>query len=65
MSIKRTNREDIERQLYESLRDEGAIIPQSVEEVERAEARLAASAVELPEKLRDSRQALERLQAHL
>ncbi|NQT37796.1 MAG: helix-turn-helix transcriptional regulator [Planctomycetes bacterium] len=63
MSIKGTNREDIERQLYECLRDEGGIIPQSVEEVERAEARLAAFAVELPEKLRDSRQALDRLQA--
>ena len=63
MTNKETNREDIERLLYESLRDEGGLIPQSVEEVKRAEARFAASAVELPEKLRDSRQALARLQA--
>ena len=61
MAMKETNREEIERLLYESLRDEGGLIPRSVEEVERAEARFAASAVELPEKLRDSRQALEKL----
>ncbi|REJ88255.1 MAG: XRE family transcriptional regulator [Planctomycetota bacterium] len=65
MGAGENNWEHMERRLYASLRDAGAIIPQTAEEVAQAEARVAASPIELPERLRDSRQAFARMQARI
>lgn len=61
MSTKGDGQGMTERRLYEALRDTGGIIPQTVEEVERAQAWLARDNVQVPERLRDGREALARL----
>jgi hypothetical protein len=55
------NLQPIERQLYESLDSAGGIIPQTVEQVQRAESCTDFSEVDLPERLRDPQQVFTRI----
>ena len=61
MNTSEHDRRQLERTLFEALREAGGVIPHTVEDVKLAEVRLRYSSTELPERLRDPRAVLDQI----